>query len=426
MSSSKYEQMWRDLGLDIAAHDGLLEVLGGAYKDIYLSQGNRPKGTEYLDFVLSEIHGLRIQELVEAKAQGKKVIGSFCLYVPEELALAVDGISVGLCAGADVGTKEAEKVLPRNTCALIKSFFGFKLSALCPYIEACDLVIGETTCDGKKKAYELFNEYHPTFVIELPQMKTPEAKRLWRSEIGRLAAKIEETSGKEITAESLRAAVKTVNAKRSVLQRLSALRKANPAPVSGRDALLINQIQFYDDPVRFTGKINALCDELEERVEKGIGVAPADAPRILVSGCPMAAPNWKVPFVIEKNGAVIVGEESCVGERGTRNLVAEDGQTRDEILDRIAERYLDIDCACFTPNDERLDHIVEMSWKYKVAGVIHYALQFCAPYTIEAARVEKALGKEKIPLLKLETDYSMEDVPQLDTRVQAFLEILKQ
>lgn len=426
MSSSKYEQMWRDLGLDIAAHDGLLEVLGGAYKDIYLSQGNRPKGTEYLDFVLSEIHGLRIQELVEAKAQGKKVIGSFCLYVPEELALAVDGISVGLCAGADVGTKEVEKVLPRNTCALIKSFFGFKLSALCPYIEACDLVIGETTCDGKKKAYELFNEYHPTFVIELPQMKTPEAKRLWRSEIGRLAAKIEETSGKEITAESLRAAVKTVNAKRSVLQRLSALRKANPAPVSGRDALLINQIQFYDDPVRFTGKINALCDELEERVEKGIGVAPADAPRILVSGCPMAATNWKVPFVIEKNGAVVVGEESCVGERGTRNLVAEDGQTRDEILDRIAERYLNIDCACFTPNDERLDHIVEMSWKYKVAGVIHYALQFCAPYTIEAARVEKALGKEKIPLLKLETDYSMEDVPQLDTRVQAFLEILKQ
>ena len=104
MSNSKYEQMWKDLGLDIAAHDGLLDVLGGFYKDIYLSQENRPKGTDYLDFVLSEIHGLRIQELVEAKAQGRKVFGSFCLYVPEELALAVDGISVGLCAGVDVGT----------------------------------------------------------------------------------------------------------------------------------------------------------------------------------------------------------------------------------------------------------------------------------------------------------------------------------
>src|SRR5690606_34430223 len=96
------------------------------------------------------------------------VVGTFCLYVPEELVLALDGIAVGLCAGADVGTEAAEQVLPRNTCALIKSFFGFKLSGLCPYTEVCNLVIGETTCDGKTKAYELFNEYKPTFVIEVP------------------------------------------------------------------------------------------------------------------------------------------------------------------------------------------------------------------------------------------------------------------
>ena len=417
--------MWGDLGLNVEAHEELLNVLGQFYKDIYLSQQNRPKGMEYLDFVLPEIHGLRIEELVNARAEGRKVIGTFCLYVPEELVLAVNGVCVGLCAGADIGAEAAEKVLPRNTCALIKSFFGFKLSALCPYVEVCDLVIGETTCDGKKKAYEIFNEYKPTFVIEVPQTKTAETKKLWRSEVERLAAKLEGISGKKITAENLSAAVKTVNAKRTALQRLSALRSANPAPISGRDALLINQVQFYDDPVRFTEKINALCDELEERVEKGLGVATEDASRILVSGCPMAAPNWKVPFIIEKNGAVIVGEESCVGERGTRNLVAEDGQTRDEILDRVAERYLNIVCACFTPNDERLDHIVEMARKYDADGVVHYALQFCAPYTIEATRVEKRLDKEGIPLLKLETDYSMEDMPQLDTRVQAFLEMLK-
>ena len=62
----------------------------------------------------------------------------------------------------------------------------------------------------------------------------------------------------------------------------------------------------------------------------------------------MAAPNWKIPFLVEKNGAIIVAEESCVGERGTRNLVSEEGANREEILDRIAARYLDIDCAVFT------------------------------------------------------------------------------
>ncbi len=426
MSKIDYTAMWKSLGIDLKAHDSLLAVLQSAYADVYLSQKSRPQGMAYFDFVVSEIHGLRVQELLEAKQRGAKVVGVFCLYVPEEIIRAAGGVCVGLCAGAEVGTQQAEQVLPRNTCALIKSFVGFKLARLCPYIEACDLVVGETTCDGKKKAYEIFGELQDTLVIETPHTKSDEAQALWRSEIGRLTRKIEELSGQEITAHSLRESVRTVNAKRAALQRLNALRRARPSPVSGRDALLINQVQFYDDPARFTAKLNELCDELEERVGVGVGVVPPDAPRVLVSGCPMAAPNWKVPFVVEGNGASIVGEESCVGERGTRNLVTGQGETRDAILDQIAERYLQIDCACFTPNTERMDHILQMVREYEADGVIHYAIQFCAPYTIEVYKVQEALKQENIPLLKLETDYSMEDVGQLDTRVQAFLELLRE
>ena len=424
MGNQDYTSMWQDLGIDLEAHDGLLKVLGQAYEDIYLSQQDRPEGMEYFNFVISEIHGLRIQELVEAKRRGDVVIGTFCTYVPEEIITAAGGICVGLCAGADIGTGQAEQLLPHNTCALIKSFVGFKLAHVCPYVEACELVIGETTCDGKKKAYEIFNDYKPTFVLELPHMKSPAGKALWRSEIDRLVVKIEETSGVRITAESLRGAVRTINSKRKALGRLNSLRRANPAPISGRDALLINQIQFFDDPVRFTEKLNTLCDELEDRVVQKVGVARPDAPRILVSGCPMAAPNWKVPFLVEKNGAVIVAEESCVGERGTRNLVLEEGTTREEILDRIAERYLGIDCAVFTPNDERLDHVIEMTRKYKVQGMIHYAIQFCTPYLVEAHKVGQAIQQEGVPFLRLETDYSTADAAQLETRVQAFLELL--
>ena len=426
MIKKDYTKMWEGLGIDVEAHDGLLAALGSAYRDVFLSQESRPKGMDYLDFVLSEIHGLRIEELIDARRHGRKVVGAFCLYVPEEIVLAADGVCVGLCAGADIGTQAAEQILPRNTCALIKSFVGFKLARLCPYVEVCDLVIGETTCDGKKKAYEIFSSYKDTLVLQLPSMKSPEGRRLWRSEIDRFVARIEELAGREITAASLRKAVQTVNAKRRILQRLNDLRRADPVPISGRDALLVNQAQFYDDPVRFTGKIGELCDELEGRVRAGEGGAVKGAPRILVSGCPMAAPNWKLPSVIEGAGAVIVGEESCVGERGTRSLVAEDGDGRGEMLDRIAERYLDIDCACFTPNDERLDHIVEMARRYSADGVVHYAIQFCTPYAVEAHKVEERLQAERIPLLRIETDYSGEDVAQLETRVQAFLEILAQ
>ncbi len=422
---TNYVDVWEKLELDLEAHDALLEVLGKFYQDIYLSQDNRLIGMEYLDFVISEIHGLRIKELQEAKKEGKKIIGTFCVFVPEELTLAANCIQVGLCAGAEAGKEQAEKILPRNTCPLIKSFVGFKLARLCPFIESCDLVVGETTCDGKKKTYEVFSQYVPMYVMEVPNCKQENDYKLWLSEVWQYKSRLEKLTGTKISTENLKKAIKIVNDKRRVLQRLNSLRAAIPTPISGRDVLLVNQISFYDDPLRFTKKINELCDELEEKVNIKEGIVSENTPRLLVSGCPMAVPNWKLPYVIEASGAVVVCEESCIGTRNTRNLVDESCNTLDEMVEAIAARYLKIDCACFTPNNDRLDHIISLAKELEVDGVIHYNLLFCHPYAHESIKVEKRLQQEGIPVLSIETDYGMEDIEQLKTRVQAFIERIK-
>lgn len=423
---SDYKQMWSELGLDLNAHDVLLSVLSEAYQNILLSQKMRPQGMKYFDFVMSEVHGLRIKELMDAKAEGRIVVGSYCVFVPEELILAVDGISVGLCAGAEFNFEGAEQVLPRNLCALIKSAFGFKLGRVCPYLEACDLVVGENTCDGKKKAYEVLSPMvKDLYIIDLPQMKTDTGKMLLKGEYLKFITKLEEISGKKITYESLKKGIDIVNAKRKAVKRLAELRKADPPPISGLDALLINQVFFYDDPVRFTNSVNALCDELEERIKKGEGVSPEGTVRVMISGCPMAVPNWKVPYIVETSGATIVGEESCVGERGTQWLTETKGTTVSELIDNIIDRYFKIDCAIFTPNPSRLEHIKEMFKKYNAKGVIHYNLQFCQPYIIESGLVESNLEGNGIPTLRLETDYSQEDTGQLKTRIEAFVERIK-
>jgi len=418
--------MWKGLDLNLEAHDGLLGVLSDAYKGIYLAQENRPEGMKYFDFVISEVHGLRIEEIVEAKKEKRKVIGTFCVYVPEELILAVDGVCIGLCAGADVGSDEAEKYVPRNTCALIKAFMGFKLAGLCPYVNTADLIVGETTCDGKKKAYELFDEITKgkMYVMEMPNKKGEDGKLLWKNEVKRFAEKLESISGKKITLEKLKEASKIVNDKRKALQRLSLLRANDPSPISGLDALLINQVAFYDDPLRFTAKVNELCDELEARVKAGAGVTAKGSARILVSGSPMAIPNWKLHAIAEGSGATIVGEESCVGERNFRSLLDDNFSSLEEAVQKIAERYMTINCACFTPNDERLSDIEDLAKKLKADGIIHYAIQFCTPYMIEAYKVKKHADKIGLPFLRIETDYSMEDMGQLKTRVEAFLELI--
>jgi benzoyl-CoA reductase/2-hydroxyglutaryl-CoA dehydratase subunit BcrC/BadD/HgdB len=337
----------------------------------------------------------------------------------------VDGILVGLCTGADFATEEVDKILPRNTCALIKSAFGFKLGKVCPYLESADLIVGENTCDGKKKSYETLAGMVPDLhVMDLPQTKSLQARELLRAEMKRFFLKMEEISSVTIDANRLKKGIQLVAEKRKALERLNALRKNDPAPISGLDALLINQVQFYDDPVRFTESVNKLCDELEARVDQGIGAFAKGAPRVLVSGCPMAVPNWKLPMIIESTGAVIVGEESCVGERGTRNQVQIVGDDLDELMEALVERYFAIDCAIFTPNPERLEHVKEIYARGNAQGVIHYSLQFCEPYQIESIPLEKNLEKENIKTLRLETDYSQEDIEQLRTRVEAFVEML--
>jgi len=424
--SDDYRPMWQQLGLDLEAHDALLEVLGQGYQEVFLSQKNRPEGMAYFDFVMSEVHGLRIKELLDEKSAGRKIVGSYCVFVPEEIVLAANATLVGLCSGADFATEEVERLLPRNTCALIKSSFGFKVGKVCPYLESADMIVGENTCDGKKKAYEsLAGLVDNLYVMDLPQVKSENGRALLKDEYLRFKTAIEKLTGATITADTLKAAIRTVNAKRAAIHRLSLLRKADPAPISGLDALLANQVFFYDNPARFTDAVNKICDELETRIAAKTGAMAAGTPRILVSGCPQAVPNWKLPMIVEDAGAVIVGEESCVGERGTRNLTDESVTTVEEMIDAIVDRYFKVDCAIFTPNPDRLGHIQQMVAETQADGVIHYGLQFCQPYLMESIPVEKSLEDKQIPCLRIETDYSMEDVGQLKTRVDAFVEQLK-
>jgi benzoyl-CoA reductase/2-hydroxyglutaryl-CoA dehydratase subunit BcrC/BadD/HgdB len=196
-------------------------------------------------------------------------------------------------------------------------------------------------------------------------------------------------------------------------------------PISGLDALLVTQIAFYDDTARFAEKVNALCDELEGRIARGEGVVPADAPRILVSGSPMAIPNWKLHRILEDSGAVVVGEESCTGTRYFSSAVAKNDGSLAAQLEAIADRQLETHCACFTPNDERTDDILTLAQGWAADGVVHYNLQFCHTFANEAVKVEKALASSDVPLVRIETDYSDEDMGQIKNRIDAFLEMIR-
>ncbi|MFX1257327.1 MAG: double-cubane-cluster-containing anaerobic reductase [Promethearchaeota archaeon] len=422
-----WRSMWEELGIDMKKHDQLLEVLPDIFKEIYIdAQKNRPEAIAFWDFIVKDIHGIRISELKKAKEEGKKVVGTFCLYVPDEIIFALDAIGIGLCGGTNFSNYASEDILPPNICALIKSALGFGIGNICPYYAMTDILIGETTCDGKKKAWEILNEYKPVYVMETPQCKSRhQAKKLFIAELKALIAKLEDITSNKLTAEKLKVSMEKISKKRAQMRRIYEARKTDPVPISGKDALLVSQVAFYDDPDREIQMIGKLAKELEQRIRDGVGVLDKVAKRILISGTPMAIPNWKMHHIIETNGAVVVAEETCTGTRYFESKFPEiKGDSIDELLELIADRYLSINCACFTPNDTRLEDIKRLVHEYKVDGVVLYTLSFCQPYDIEAVTFEKKLKKEGIPVISIITDYSSEDISQITTRIQAFLEML--
>lgn len=346
-------------------------------------------------------------------------------FVPEEIVTGAGGACYGLCGGSPATIADAETELPRNICPLIKSAHGFKLQRTCAYTQSSDFIYGETTCEAKKKSWEILNQHHPVHVMNIPHMKREKDLALWQEEIKEFKEHIEEVIGEPLTLGAMKEGVQTINEKRTALQRLDRLRSMNPEvmPISGKDALFVVQMGFLDDPERYTQKVNALCDELEERVSQNISVFPKKTPRLIVLGTPFAPPNWKLHHAVETTGGAIINEESCIGHRYFKDNVNLDGvENEDELYKALMERYSKIDCACFTPNEGRIEKILQMVKERKADGVIYYTLSFCHTYNVESKLVLDAMEKAGIPALAIESDYSPEDAGQIKTRVEAFLE----
>ena len=279
-----------------------------------------------------------------------------------------------------------------------------------------DLIVAENTCDSKKKMYELLGDYVPTYVIDLPQRPdSPEALNYFLGELYKFKDVMEQLTGNKITVEQLKMEIKTSNETRQLLHRLYELRKIDPPPIRGVDVLKLLQKQYFLSTEELKAFLRMIINEVERIKPDG-----THKPRIMISGCPMSSGNTKVPEIIESRGGVIVAEESCTGTRSFWDLVDEN---KDPML-ALAERYIKIPCSCMSPNDRRIENILELAREFEVDGVVYYTLQFCHGYNIEKYKVQQALRKAGIPMLFIETDYSNSDIEQIGLRVDAFLEML--
>lgn len=361
-------------------------------------------------------------EIKEYKDKGIPVVGMYCAYFPTELAMAVGAIPVGLCSFSNETITAAERDLPKSMCPLVKSSYGFAISDRCPFFHFADLVIGETTCDGKKKMYELMSEFKPVHVMELPNSQSERGLAFWKSEIIRTKEYLEEFFHIVITEEMIRDAVHLNNEIRMSLKNLCELMKLDPAPVKGEDIQkMVQGSKYRFDFATTPGVVKEVIDKIMTEYRQGKHLEKR--PRILVTGCPIGGDSLKVIRAIEDNGGVVVAIENCSGVRTLGNPVEEDCE---DIYEAIARKYLSTGCSIMTPNDNRIDLIGEIIDEYHVDGVVEMILTGCHSTGAESVYIRKFVTEEKhLPYIAVDTDYSTADQGQIATRLTAFLEMIQ-
>jgi len=377
--------------------------------------------------IFDNMRDQNIIEIEHAKRNNKKIVGMYCAYGPQELVLAAGALPVSLCGTRHEPIAAAERVLPRNLCPLIKSSFGFAITDACPYFRFSDFVIAETTCDGKKKMFEILRDYKPMHVMHLPQgTDRPGALKWWLEELNLLQDKLEEKLGVTISREDLRSAIKLANRERMAMRNLHELNKLDPAPLSGLDMLTAIWMKGFNvDKEDGIQLINQLADEVREIAKKGLSPFRKGTPRILLTGCPVGLGSEKVVKLLEECGGSVVCLENCSGVKTLEYLVDEDEDGQRDPMEAIAERYLRIPCSCMSPNRGRLELIGKLIGEYRVDAVVDLTWQACHTYIIEGELIRRYISKNfGLPYIQLETDYSTSDVEQLKTRIAAFIEML--
>jgi len=366
------------------------------------------------------VREINLMRIKEAKVIGRKVVGIYCTYCPQELILAAGAIPVSLCGTREEPIAAAEEHLPRNLCPLIKSSYGFAVTDTCPFFHFSDLIIGETTCDGKKKMFEIMRDLKPVHVMQLPHLNNTQASfDLWVSELRRLRQRLEEELNVKISDEDIWKAVDLVNQEKKAMKAMFDLNRADPPPFSGMELLTVAWSRgFSGNKGEMIDNLNGLVKEVSLH-ENSIG---ASAPRILLTGCPVGLGSEKVIQLTEELGAHVVAMENC---SGYKTLELQTDTTADDPIVALAEKYLKIPCSCMSPNPYRLELINNMVDNFRVDAVIDLTWQACHTYNIEAYEVGKLVKQKGLPYLHLEGDYSTSDRESLKVRIEAMLEMVE-
>ncbi len=353
-------------------------------------------------------------------------IGTYCVMIPDEIIYALGYTPLRMCAGHQIPALIGEEMIPRDACPLVKASAGFQAMQILPMYNQTELAIMPMTCEAKRKSVEVLSKHLPVIPVPIPMAKDNSAFEDTVSMIIGLIKTLEIQTGNKVTTKKLKKACLDINlAQKQAYQLQQKLFDKNPQ-VKGSEIMYALNSYIYTKPLEWEKYARKLLEEIEER-EQNPKILKRPRPRVFIAGSPISFPNYKVPLMIEDLGAQIVGDESCLSGRLLYDPVVPLDFSKTSVIRSLTARYIAA-CTCpvFDNLDDRIASLKTRLDESGAEGIIYHVLRGCVPYDFELAAIENWAEKENVPLLRVETDFSTEDVEQIKIRFEAFVEMIDQ
>jgi len=375
---------------------------------------------------LAEVTRTRPEKLKEQREKGVKIVGYIGRFVPEELIYASGALPYLLCRGGQPEPPDA--VIPymlRFMSPYARSQIGYHLLGIDPVIPMLDLIVAQCSDCHESRLADLFEYFKlPTARLGVPpDWEKSLSRDYYYKELTRLGEKLEGLTGNKISDEKLKESISSINKIRDLLRKINLLRKEQPPPIGSDEFIRLNHYSFYCDLEKLPPKLNDLYGQLQ----KGKSPFPKGMPRLLLAGHVVGVGDYVVPKLIEASGGVVVAELLDEGMRQCAWNVKTDG---DLMRNLVETYYLErTPPSIFQPVwEERVEFIKKLIRDFNIDGVIWYGLSFEEIYDLECSIASKAMDEMNIPFLKLESsyEYAREAMGPLTTRVESFIESIKQ
>jgi len=372
---------------------------------------------------LQELYTERSKRARQLHHSGKKVIGYFCCFVPDEIISAFDMVPYRLQGSQSAPIDQADAYIEPMACPFVRSCFNLALNGEYDFLDG---FVAPHSCDTVERMYHIWRYYKPapfTHFINVPHMMGPSSDEFYHKELEFFIKDLEKWSGKKLDTGKFKEAIRLYNQRRAVLRELYELRRPDPPLVSGIEITEVLVAGMGIPAAEHVELVKKFIAEVKGRSKP----KPQKLPRIFLWGNEID----DIAFIklIEESGAYVVMDDLCTGSR----FFWDDVPETNDPLDGIVSRYLHIHCPRSNmPKAEtrkkdlenRYGYIHRFIKEWNANGVIFYIVRYCDTCELEGPDLREYLNERKLPVLMIEDDYSTSTIGQLRTRVQAFLEMI--